>query len=157
MVNSATSWHDPKRRYNYRSVSYHVKTNLQPPEKPGTHCFGALSKVPGILVTGKCTISGEGFLRVFMALGGYLRHFCRTCCTKRRSAFLCARTVKWHKNWPKWAKVAWNNGLRLSRWLYMVIVSIPDCQARGMLLVSWSLAKRPSNPYLPKKNHRFCI
>ena len=37
--------------------------------------FWELSKVPGILVIGKCTILGVGFLRVFMALYGYLRHF----------------------------------------------------------------------------------
>ena len=37
--------------------------------------FWELSKVPGILVIGKCTIFGVGFLRVFMALCGYLRHF----------------------------------------------------------------------------------
>ena len=37
--------------------------------------FWALSKVPGILVIGKRTILGVGFLRVFLAFYGYLLHF----------------------------------------------------------------------------------
>ena len=37
--------------------------------------FWALLTVPGILAVGKHTILGVGFLRVFLALYGYLRHF----------------------------------------------------------------------------------
>ena len=37
--------------------------------------FWALSKVPGTLVIGKCAILGVGFLRVFIALYGYLWNF----------------------------------------------------------------------------------
>ena len=37
--------------------------------------FWALSKVPGILVIGKCTILGVGFLRVFIAFYSTLRVF----------------------------------------------------------------------------------
>ena len=37
--------------------------------------FCALSKVPGTLVIGKCAILGVGFLRVFIALYGYLWNF----------------------------------------------------------------------------------
>ena len=59
--------------------------------------FWELSKVPGILVIGKCTIFGVGFLRVFMALCGYLRHFTALLSLAEHGApkdevpFLCVR------------------------------------------------------------------
>ena len=56
--------------------------------------FWALSKVPGILVVGKCTILGVGFLRVFIALYGYLWQFyffSEHGSPKDKVSFLCVR------------------------------------------------------------------
>ena len=62
--------------------------------------FWALSKVPGILVIGKCTILGVGFLRVFIAFYSTLRVFVALLffsehgSPKDKVSFLCVRRFR---------------------------------------------------------------
>lgn len=127
-----TSTQTPPMNMIYTWCVFHFLTGgLSKKHKAWCPLFWAFSKVPGILVTGKCTFLRVGFstgitarLRLFFALS-------RTCCTSRNEApFLRIRITKWHENgllgWSslkQWGLQMWNIGEKCSRhtlWWFLI-------------------------------------
>lgn len=74
----------------------------------------AFSKVPGMLVTGKCTIWGGFLAGIGNTYTGMFGTFAERVSPQDEVPFLFRRSAKWLKNYP--GKVFWNNRqLRLSR------------------------------------------